>query len=490
MSLLRRKSLEDLQRSESEGALLRVLGPWHLVLLGVGGVIGAGIFSLTGLAAATNAGPAIVISFLLAGFACAMAGLCYSEMASMIPIAGSAYTYSYATMGELIAWIIGWDLVLEYAVSAVTVAIAWSSYATSFLADFGLHLPARLTATPGTEIALSDGSTVTALFNLPAVIVSLAITAILIVGIRESAGANAIIVAIKVAVIAVFVVAGWSFIDGDNLTPLVPPNSGEFGVFGWSGVLRAAGIVFFAYIGFDAVSTAAQEARNPQRDMPIGMLGSLAICTLLYILVSYVLVGLVDYRQLNVADPIAVGIEATGIGWLQPLVKLGALMGLSSVILVSLLGQSRIFFSMSRDGLLPPFMGRTHERLRTPHLTLLLTGGLVALAAAVLPLRIVGELVSIGTLFAFLLVSLGVWILRRTRPDVPRPFRTPWVPLVPIVSVVSCLALMLALPSDTWIRLVVWLAIGLTIFFLYGRHHSVLGRREGGRAPTAGAGAR
>jgi APA family basic amino acid/polyamine antiporter len=454
------------------------LGLWHLVLLGIGGVIGAGIFSLTGLAAATNAGPAIVLSFLLAGFACAMAALCYSEMAAMIPIAGSAYTYSYATMGELLAWIIGWDLVLEYAVSAVTVAIAWSGYMVSFLADFGLAVPARLTASPGTAITLTDGSTVTALFNLPAVVISLLITFVLVLGIRESARTNAIIVALKLAVIITFVVAGASFVDGDNLTPLVPPNSGTFGEYGWSGVLRAAGIVFFAYIGFDAVSTAAQEARNPQRDMPIGILGSLAVCTLLYVLVSYVLVGIVDFRQLNVPDPIAVGIDATGIDWLQPVVKLGALMGLSSVILVSLLGQSRIFWSMSRDGLLPPFMGRVHERLRTPHLTLLLTGTLAALASALVPLRVVGELVSIGTLFAFLLVSLGVWVLRRRSPEVHRPFRTPWVPLVPIVSVGSCLMLMLGLPGDTWIRLAVWLAMGLTIYFGYGRRHSVLAGRE------------
>lgn len=476
MSLFRRKSLDDLMlHGGGEGSLLRVLGPWHLVLLGIGGVIGAGIFSLTGLAAATNAGPAVILSFLLAGFACAMAALCYSEMAAMIPIAGSAYTYSYATMGELVAWIIGWDLILEYAVAAVTVAIAWSGYMVSFLADFGLAIPPALTASPGTEVALADGTTVTALFNLPAVVVSLVITAVLVLGIRESAQANAVIVAIKVAVILIFAAAGFAFIDGDNLTPLVPANSGTFGEFGWSGVMRAAGVVFFAYVGFDAVSTAAQEARNPQRDMPIGIIGSLIVCTLLYVLVAYVLVGIVDYRKLNVPDPIAVGIDATGIGWLQPLVKLGALMGLSSVILVSLLGQSRIFYTMSRDGLLPPFMGRLHGRLRTPHLTLLLTGVFVALAAALVPLRVVGELVSIGTLFAFLLVSVGVWILRRRRPDVARPFRVPWVPFVPIVSALSCFALMLSLPLDTWIRLAVWLLIGLTIYFVYGRRRALLG---------------
>jgi len=483
MTLFRRKSMKDLGHDAvADHTLRRALGPWHLVLLGIGAVIGAGIFSLTGLAAATNAGPAIIISFLMSGFACALAALCYSEMASMIPVAGSAYTYSYATMGELMAWIIGWDLVLEYAVAAVTVAIAWSGYLVSFLGDFGVTVPAVLTASPGTVITLVDGSTVTALFNLPAVLISVATAALPVIGIRESAQANAVIVVIKVVVIIIFVVVGLSFVNSDNLTPFVPPNTGTFGVFGWSGVLRAAGVVFFAYIGFDAVSTAAQEARNPQRDMPIGILGSLAICTVLYILVSYVLVGMVDYRQLNVPDPIAVGIDATGIEWLQPLVKLGALMGLSSVILVSILGQSRIFYTMSRDGLLPPFMGIVHPRRQTPHVALIVIGVFVAVGAALVPLRVVGELVSIGTLLAFLLVSVGVWVLRRREPEIPRPFRTPWVPFVPLLSAACCLVLMLGLPGDTWIRLVVWLVIGLTIYFSYGRHHSALNRR-GDAAP-------
>ena len=481
MSLFRRKPMHALMHEvDSDESLKRALGPGHLVMLGIGAVIGAGIFSLTGLAAATNAGPAVVVSFMLSGFACALAGLCYAEMASMIPVAGSAYTYSYATMGELLAWIIGWDLILEYSVAAVTVAIAWSGYMVSFLADFGVSIPATLTASPGTVITLADGTTVEALFNLPAVLISLALAALLILGIRESATANAIIVMIKLAVILVFVAVGASFVNGDNLTPFVPQNSGTFGEYGWSGVLRAAGIVFFAYVGFDAVSTAAQEARNPQRDMPIGILGSLVICTLLYVAVSYVLVGMVDYRQLNVPDPIAVGIDATGIGWLQPLVKLGALMGLSSVILVSILGQSRIFYSMSRDGLLPPFMGSIHPRRQTPHVALIVIGVFVAAAAAVVPLRVVGELVSIGTLFAFLLVSVGVWVLRRREPGIRRPFRTPWVPFVPILSAVSCLVLMLGLPGDTWIRLFVWLAVGMAIYFGYGRRRSALGRTPSG----------
>jgi APA family basic amino acid/polyamine antiporter len=475
MSLFRRKPMHDLMReADSDESLKRALGPGHLVMLGIGGVIGAGIFSLTGLAAATYAGAAVIVSFVLSAVACDLAGLCYAEMASMIPVAGSAYTYSYATMGELLAWIIGWDLILEYAVAAVTVAIAWSGYMVSFLADFGVAMPATLTASPGTAITLADGSTVEALFNLPAVLISLVIAGLLILGIRESATANAIIVLIKVAVIIVFVAVGASFVSGDNLTPFVPENSGTFGEYGWSGVLRAAGIVFFAYIGFDAVSTAAQEAKNPQRDMPIGILGSLVVCTILYVAVSYVLVGMVDYRLLNVPDPIAVGIDATGIQWLQPLVKLGALMGLSSVILVSILGQSRIFYSMSRDGLLPAVMGSVHPIRRTPHVALIVIGIFVAAAAAVVPLRGVGELVSIGTLFAFLLVSVGVWVLRKREPELKRPFRTPWVPAVPILSAASCLVLMVGLPGDTWIRLVVWLAIGLAIYFGYGRHHSHL----------------
>jgi len=475
MSLFRRKSLESLMSEAAEDReLRRVLGPWHLVLLGIGAIIGAGIFSLTGLAAANNAGPAIVVSFLLAGFACAMAAFCYAEMASMIPIAGSAYTYSYATMGELMAWIIGWDLILEYSVAAMTVAIAWSGYVVSFLRDFGVIVPTELTAAPGTVLELADGSTVTALFNLPAVLIIVAVTALLVIGIRESATANAIIVAIKVAVVVTFILVGISFVDSENLTPFVPPNAGTFGTFGWSGVVRAAGLVFFAYIGFDAVSTAAQEARNPQKDMPIGIIGSLAVCTVLYVLVAYVLTGLVPYTELRVPDPIAVGINATGIPWLRPVVKLGAIMGLSSVILVMLLAQPRIFYTMAKDGLLPGFMATVHPRFRTPFLTILATGVFVALGAALIPLRIVGELVSIGTLLAFMLVSIGVWVLRRKNPDAPRPFRAPLVPLVPILSAVSCLALMAALPIDTWIRLIVWLVIGLAIYFLYGKRHSVL----------------
>ncbi|MFN2383688.1 MAG: amino acid permease [Gemmatimonadota bacterium] len=478
-TMFRRKSLAHLQAEAAQASeLKRVLGPTHLVLLGIGAIIGAGIFSLTGIAAATNAGPAIVFSFILAGIACTFAGLCYAEMASMIPICGSAYTYSYATMGELLAWIIGWDLILEYAVAAMTVAIAWSGYVVSFLADLGVVVPPQFTASPGTVIPLADGTSATALFNLPAVLIIVAVTALLVVGIQESATVNAAIVAIKVAVVLIFIIAGWSFIDGANHQPFIPPNEGTFGVFGWSGVLRGAGLVFFAYIGFDAVSTAAQEARNPQRDMPIGILGSLAICTVLYILVAYVLTGLVSYTDLNVPAPIAVGIERTGIGWLQPLVKIGAIMGLSSVILVMLLGQPRIFYTMAKDGLFPQFAAKVHPKYRTPHITIMATGVFVALGAALIPLRIVGELVSIGTLFAFMLVSIAVWVLRRTDPDAPRPFRVPAMPVIVTLSVLSCFGLMLGLPVDTWLRLAVWLGIGMAIYFLYGRHHSKIGRES------------
>ena len=469
MSLFVRKDLASLLAEAGAGTLRRELGPLALVTLGIGAVIGAGIFVLSGKVASGNAGPALTLSMVFAGVACAFAGLCYAELASMIPVAGSAYTYAYATMGELVAWIIGRDLVLEYSLSSSTVAVGWSAYAVTLLGEMGIHIPPRLTGAPGSQILLPDGSTLTAVFNLPAVFICLAITALLVVGIRESARVNTTIVVIKVVVLALFVGFGAHYINTANLHPFIPPNTGEFGSFGWSGILRGAGIIFFAYIGFDAVSTASQEARNPGRDIPIGILASLAICTVIYIAVGLVMTGLVPYAKLNVASPIAVAVEATGLTWLAPVINIGALCGLSSVILVNMLAQSRIFYSMSRDGLLPPLFARLHPRFRTPHVTTAITGVVVAIASGLFPITVLGLLVSMGTLLAFAIVCTGVLILRKTAPDTPRPFRTPGMPWVPVVGTLICIYLMTGLPLPTWIRLFVWLAVGLAIYFSYGR---------------------
>jgi APA family basic amino acid/polyamine antiporter len=390
----------------------------------------------------------------------------------MIPVAGSAYTYAYATAGELFAWIIGWDLMLEYALSAATVAVGWSGYFASFLGDLGIHLSARFTASPEVAVRLADGTAAHGLFNLPAACIVLVVSALLAVGIRESANTNTALVVVKVAVLLVFIAAGAAYVRRSHLTPFIPPNTGSFGAFGWSGVLRGAAIMFFAYVGFDAVSTAAQEARNPQRDMPVGILGSLAICTVIYVLVAVVLIGIVPYARLNVPDPLAVGIDATGLTWLSPVIKVSALFGLFSTMLVTLLGQTRIFFTMSRDGLLPAAFGRVHPRWRTPHLSTAITGCVVAVAAGLLPIGVLGEMVSIGTLLAFVLVSAGVMILRRARPDLERPFRTPGMPWVGVIAVASCLLQMAALPAATWIRLVVWLVLGMAVYLTYGRHRS------------------
>ena len=492
MTLKRRPS----RRSDSPGDSSVPASIEPIITLGIGAIIGAGIFVLTGQAAAQYAGPAVWISMILVGIACAFAGLCYAEMASAVPVAGSAYTYSYATMGELVAWIIGWDLVLEYAAGAATVGVGWSGHFVSLLHNFGITLPERLTHAPtlwceGAAMMATPGCTHSglvltgAIVNLPAVFIVALASTILVIGIKESASFNNIIVMLKLTIILLIVAVGLGHINTDNWKPLIAPNAGEWGTYGWSGVLRGAGLVFFAYIGFDAVSTAAQEAKNPQKDMPIGILGSLAICTLLYVVVSAVLTGMVHYTDLNVAAPMALAMERIGAPrWIRISIDVGAVLGLASVILVMLLGQSRVFYSMSRDGLLGKWAGAVHPRFRTPYLSTIFTGIAVGLATGILPLQLLGQLVNIGTLLAFVLVSAGVWVLRKKRPDLDRPFKTPWVPFVPIMGVLCCLGLMATLPADTWIRLIVWLLIGFTIYFGYGRRNSVLQRQlAAGTAP-------
>ncbi len=483
MALSTTRSIAELQAEAERPSLRRALGPLNLTALGIGSVIGTGIFVLTGTAASQNAGPALVLSMIVAAVACALAGLCYAELASMIPVAGSAYTYAYASSGELVAWIIGWDLILEYALSASTIAVGWSGYFVSLMHDLGVALPPALTAARGATALGIDGAVVQGVFNLPASIIVLLVTALLVTGIKQSADANTALVLLKVCVLIAFVGLGAAYVRPEHLKPLVPPNTGEFGHFGWSGVMRGAAVMFFAYVGFDAVSTAAQEARNPQRDMPIGILASLAICTVLYIAVAVVLLGIVPYQRLNVADPLAVGIDATGLTWFSPVVKVSALFGLFSTMLVQLLGQTRIFYSMSRDGLLPDLFGAVHPRFRTPWLSTLLTGGVVAVAAGLLPIGVLSQLVSIGSLLAFVLVCVGVLVLRRTAPAVVRPFRVPGVPWVPVLGALACLAQMVSLPWATWERLVIWMALGFAVYFLYSRRRAHE-RRQARQAPA------
>lgn len=515
-NLLARKPLDMLMAEASETgehSLKRALGPINLITLGIGAIIGAGIFVLTGHAAAANAGPAIVFSYILAGVGCAFAGLCYAEFASLIPIAGSAYTYGYATLGEIFAWIIGWDLILEYAFGAATVASGWAGTVVAFLQQIGLDLPPQIVDVPGTQMVRYQGHWVqlvtiqktltdagidwhtlphaTAVFNVVAFIGIAIVTTILVIGIKESANFNSAIVFVKLAAVLIFIAVAGNFVMHHmaqakaNWTPFVPPNAGQFGIYGWSGVARGAAVVFFAYIGFDAVSTAAQEAKNPQKDMPVGIMGSLAICTILYIVVSWLLTGVTHYSQLNVAAPVSLAIAQTGVWWGTFLVNIGAIAGLSTVMLVMLLGQSRVFYSMSRDGLLWKWAGEVHPKFRTPWKSTIIVGTFCAFFAALIPIGVLGELVSIGTLLAFVIVCAGIMVLRKRRPDLERPFRAPWVPFTPIMGIIVSFAMMAALPWETWARLIAWLILGMVIYYTYGRHHSKV--QQGSSPVTAGA---
>lgn len=473
--------IADLARDSENNALKRSLGPGALMALGVGATIGTGIFVLTGLAAAQHAGPAIVLSFIIAGLGCVFAGLCYAEFSSMVPVSGSAYAYSYATLGEFTAWFVGWNLVLEYAVAAATVAVGWSRYFVKLLDHFDVNvLPAVLTNSPfatagqGLHIVTTG-----AIVNLPAVLITALVTSICYVGIKQSSFVNTVVVFIKVAIVALVIAFGAFYVNPANWVPFIPENTGTFGEFGWSGILRAAGIIFFAYIGFDAVSTAAQEAKNPARDMPIGILGGLAICTVLYMGMSGVLTGLVPYPLLNDAAPVAVALQAhQGLNWLTTWVVVGALAGLTSVILVMILAQARIFLSMARHGLLPSAFSACHTKHHTPHISTIITGVFAATVGGLFPIGILGELVSIGTLVAFIVVCIGVIVLRYTRPEVHRPFKVPFVWVIAPLGVAFCGVMAAGLPKDTWLRLAIWTVVGVLIYAFYGYGNSRL-RREG-----------
>jgi APA family basic amino acid/polyamine antiporter len=477
-----KKSIEQLKleaSSSGKGSLKRTLGAVNLVAIGVGVIIGAGLFSLTGIAAANNSGPAVTLSFIIAAVGCAFSALCYAEFASMVPVSGSAYTYAYATLGELFAWIIGWDLILEYSVGAATVGISWSQYLVKFLEKFDIHIPPQLVMSPFETATLADGTIVNGWFNLPSILIIALITSIVIRGTKGSAIFNVIVVTLKVGVVLVFVGLGWEYIDPSNYQPYIPENTGVFGEFGWSGVLRGAGVVFFVFIGFDIVATMAQETKNPQRNMPIGIIGSLVVCTILFILFGYVMTGLANYTEFkDSAAPVAVAIAHTPYTWLAVAVILAILIGYTSVILVDLLGQSRVFYAMSKDGLLPKVFSELHPKFNTPYKSNIVLCVFISLFAGLVPISIVGEMTSIGTLLAFVMVCVGILILRKQQPNLERPFRTPWVPLVPILGILTCVLMMVSLPLDTWLRLIIWLAIGFVIYFIYGKKNSKLRKEQ------------
>jgi len=480
--LFRVKPFDQLQAEakDSSNGFKRALSATNLVTLGIGAIIGAGIFVLTGEVSANYAGPAIIISFIIAALACAAAALCYAELTSMIPISGSAYTYAYATIGEFFGWIIGWVLIVEYLFAASTVSVGWSGYMVSLLGNMGIHIPDALTTAPIVYNDVTNGFEMSqgGIINIPAIFIIFLVTLLLVTGVKESAKFNNVIVFIKLFVIITFILVGVFFIKRANWQPFMPENTGTFGKFGFSGILRGAAVIFFAYIGFDAVSTAAQESKNPQRDLPIGIIGSLAICTILYILVALVLTGIVPYTKLGVPDPIAVGVDAIGVKWLSPLVKIGAVAGLSSVILVMLLGQPRIFFVMAKDGLLPPVFARMHPKFGTPYAATIIVGVLAMVLAGLFPIGVLSKLVSLGTLLAFSSICLAILILRKRQPDTHRPFKTPWTPFIPVFGIICCLGVTTFLNSYAWIAMGIWLCVGLIVYFTYGKKHSKLNREN------------
>ena len=481
--LLQKKTVSQIQDEANTHSLKRSLGKWNLVSLGIGCIIGAGIFVMTGTAAANHAGPAIIFSFVVAGLACAFAGLCYAELASVLPVSGSAYTYAYVTLGEVFAWVMGWLLVLEYGLAASTVAVGWSGYMVSFLATLGVSIPPEYAAATGQLITLADGSTVEAVLNVPAVLGILVVTALLTVGVKESANVNNIIVAVKLSVIVAFILIGVFYVNPDNWVPFVPENQGP-GVYGVDGILRAASIIFFAYVGFEAVSTAAAEAKNPQKDMPFGIIGSLIICTILYMAMAAVLTGVVHYTDLNVPDPLAVAVDLIGLGWFSFIIKIGAILGLSSVMLVLMYGQTRVFYTMAKDGLLPQFLAKVHPKFHTPYVNTAVVGVVVAIAAGTMPIQQLGDLVSLGTLSAFAIVCLSVLKLHYTDRNLVRPFNTPWKPIVPVVGVAMCGYLIAQMPLSTFIQLKWFFLLGAVIYLVYGYRHSKMGKTLGG-APKA-----